>query len=353
MPIGPFSGPVARRPMYSSGQMPPISIPIPQIKTQTPTCNSKRPKSGATKDRGDKAVGVVSMVVIGFICVVMLFGSINQGFNDSNVMDDYSQVENAQVEGLLHTKWNEHLNPLNSTEVNLWESRSDWLPLEPGEYGPERKGIPSIHTRLVAKKLQFETIKSKGIINVGFESLFQHSANGNATLTTSTSPIYFNSRKTLLQMDIKAIPINTSQSFEACVFVPDTNGLVKVDRNLIIQGVMVGDKATKKNSNKKSKSGSKKKKEMKQFAKASFKLLAMKSLSTKTLENLMSKESKVLKNATVRSFVTDMSLLLNLNSTVETKNLVLPMLWAGSLQQWMLGALHGTNLTTFLTICNS
>jgi hypothetical protein len=63
---------------------------------------------------------------------------------------------------------------------------------------------------------------------------------------------------------------------------------VKVDGNLIIQAVMVGDKATNHHSEKKRKSGSKKKKEMKQSAKDSFELRALKSIPVKALNNPVS-----------------------------------------------------------------
>lgn len=357
MPMGPYPGMVAGRPMYPGGQMPPV--PIPRIKTQTPARNSKRPKSGTTKEGGDKkrtklkAAGAASMAVMGLLCVAMLFGSIDQGLNDSNGVDDYTRVGNVRVGGRVLTSWNEDVNPLNITGLSSWDSGVGWRPLEPGEYGPEREGVPSVHTRLAAEKLQYENEKSQGITKAGFASSILHSIDGNATLTSSTSPDYFSSVKAPLLMGSDAFPTNASQSFAASVFVPGANGLVKVDGNLIIQAVMAGDKAAKKHSQKKRKSGSKKKKEMKQSAGASSELQALKSLSVKALDSLPSRESKVLKNATTGPFVTARPLSGNVNSVVEANNPVSPVLRVGSLQQWMLGGLHGTYLTTFLIFHDS
>jgi hypothetical protein len=340
MPMGPYPGMVAGRPMYPGGQMPPV--PIPRIKPQTPARSSKRPKSGVMKEGGDKkrtklkAAGAASMAVMGLLCVAMLFGSIDQGVNDSNGVDGYTRVGNVRVGGRVLTSWNEGVNPLNSTGFSSWDSGAGWRPLEPGEYGPEREGVPSVHTRLAAEKLQHE-------INAGFESSV--AIDGNATL--AASPDYFSSVKSPLLMGSEAVPTNTSQLFAASVFVPGANGLVKVDGNLIIQAVMAGDKAAKNHSEKKRKSGSKKKKEMKQSAKASSELRALKSLSVKALDNLVSREPKVVKNATTTGpFVTARPLSGNVNSVVEANNPVSPVLRAGALQQWMLGGLHG-NLSDY------
>ncbi|KAG0579191.1 hypothetical protein KC19_4G080100 [Ceratodon purpureus] len=344
MPMGPYPGMVAGRPMYPGGQMPPV--PIPRIKTQTPARSSKRPKSGTTKEGGDKkrtklkAAGAASMAVMGLLCVAMLFGSIDQGLNSSNGVDDYTSVGNVRVGGRVLTSWNEGVNPLNITGLSSWNSGVGWQPLEPGEYGPEREGVPSVHTRLAAEKLQYENDKSQGIKKAVFESSIRHPIDGNTTLTSSASPDYFNSVKAPLLMGSDGIPTNTSQSFSASVFVPGANGLVKVDGNLIIQAVMAGDEAAKKHFQKKRKSEKAKKKwEMKQRAGASS-VLHSRTLILKPVNNLPFRESKVLKNATTGPFVTARPLSGNVNSVVGTNNPVSPVLRAGSLQQWMLGGLH-------------
>lgn len=350
LPMGPYPGMVAGRPMYPGGQMPPV--PIPRIKTQTPARSTKRAKSGATKEGGDKkrtklkAAGAASMAVMGLLCVAMLFGSFDQGLNGSGGVDDYSRVGNVRVGGRVLTSWNEGANSLNNTGFSKWDYGPGWVPLAPGEYGPEREGVPSVHPRLAAEKLAFEAENSQqanaGITTTGFESSVPQSVDRNATLaTTTTSPDYFSSVKAPVLIGSEVVPANTSQSFAASVFIPGANGLVKVDGNLIIQAVMAGDRAAKNQSEKKRKSGLKKKKEIKQVA-ASSERQVVKKPPVKALENLASKESKVLKNASTGPFVTARPLSRNVNSVVETNNPVSPMLRAGSLQQWMLGGLHGT-----------
>lgn len=71
------------------------------IKIQIFVCSIKRVKFGVMKEGGDKkwmklkVVGVVFMVVMGFFCVVMLFGFFDQGFNGFGGVDDYLCVGNV------------------------------------------------------------------------------------------------------------------------------------------------------------------------------------------------------------------------------------------------------------------
>lgn len=341
LPMGPYPGMVAGRPMFPGGQMPPV--PIPRMKAQTPARSSKRAKAGATKEGGDKkrtklkAAGAASMAVMGLLCVAMVFGSFEYG---TVGVDDYSRVGNIRVGGRVLTSWNEDADPLNNTGFSKWDYGPGWAPPKPGEYGPEREGVPSIHAGLA-----FETELNQAnadTTKTGFESSVPPSIDGSATLATSTSPGYFSSVKSPLQIGSEVVPANTSQSFAASVFIPGANGLVKVDGNLIIQAVMAGDKAAKKQSEKKRNSGLKKKKEnKKQVATAT-----VKKFPVKALDNLASRESKVVKNASTGPFVTARPLSGKVNSVVDTNNLVSPVLRAGSLQQWMLGGLQGPVLST-------
>jgi hypothetical protein len=92
-------------------QTPPI--PMPQIKTQAPACNSKRSKSSATKEESNKkqtklkVTSAISMAIIGLLCMSILFGSIHQGLNGSNGVDGYTTMENVRVGGRVLTSWNE------------------------------------------------------------------------------------------------------------------------------------------------------------------------------------------------------------------------------------------------------
>lgn len=340
LPMGPYPGMVAGRPMYPGGQMPPV--PIPRIKTQTPARSSKRAKSGTTKEGGDKkrtklkAAGAASMAVMGLLCVAMVFGSFDHGLNGTTGVDDMSRVGNVRVGGRVLTSWNESANPLNNSGFSKWDYGPGWAPLEPGEQGPEREGVPSAHTRPASEN----PAENPG---TGIDS----SIDGNGTVATSSSPNYFSSVKTPLLIGSDVVPGNTSQSFAASVFIPGANGLVKVDGNLIIHAVMAGDKAAKKQSEKKRKCGSKKKKEKKKQVGLS----AVKKLPVNGQDKLASRESRVVKNATTGPFVTARPLPGKVNSVVETSNTISPVLRAGSLQQWMLGGLHGMNpeltLSTF------
>lgn len=328
LPMGPYPGMVAGRPMYPGGQMPPV--PIPRIKTQTPARSSKRAKSGTTKEGGDKkrtklkAAGAASMAVMGLLCVAMVFGSFDHGLNSTTGVDDTLRGGNVRVGGRVLTSWNESANPLNNSGFSKWDYGPGWAPLEPGEHGPEREGVPSAHTRPATEN----PAENPGTSKTGIDS----SIDGNGTLATSSSPNYFSSVKTPLLIGSNVVPANTSQSFAASVFIPGANGLVKVDGNLIIHAVMAGDKAAKKQSEKKQKCGSKKKQ-----VGAS----AVKKLSVNGQDNLASRESRVVKNATTGPFVTARPLPGKVKSVVETSNPVSPVLRAGSLQQWMLGGLHG------------
>lgn len=92
-------------------QIPPI--PMPQIKTLVPTCNSKRSKSSTTKEESNKkqiilkVASAISMATIGLLCMSMLFGSIHQGLNGSNGVDGYTTMEIVRVGGRMLTSWNE------------------------------------------------------------------------------------------------------------------------------------------------------------------------------------------------------------------------------------------------------
>lgn len=351
LPMGPYPGMVAGRPMYLGGQMPPV--PIPRMKTQTPARSTKRAKTGATNEGGDrkrvklKAAGAASVAVMGLLCVAMLFGSVDPGLKGSSGVKDNTRVGSVRVGARVLASWDEAGNPLNHIGVSSWDNEPGWLPLREGEYGPEREGVPSIHTRLASEKLQYAPEKSQ-IPKTELEFSAQQSVHGNETLGLSAEQRrqppsdYFSSGKAPLLMGSEMVPSNTSQSFAASVFVPGANGLVKVDGNLIIQAIMAGDRAAKKQSEKKSKSVGKKKGK-KQSEKTISEGQAMKGLSVKVWDNLAPSKAEVIQNATTGPFVTARPLPGKVKSVLGTNNPVSPVLHGGALQQWMLGGLHGTN----------
>nr|XP_024392781.1 bZIP transcription factor 28-like isoform X3 [Physcomitrium patens] len=338
LPMGPYPGMVAGRPIYSGGQMPPV--PIPRIKAKIPARSTKRAKSEDTKEGGDrkrtklKAAGAASMAVMGLLCVAMLFSSFDQGLNGSGGVEDYTRIGNVRIGGRVLTSWDEAVNPLNNTGLSSSDTEPGWVPLQEGEYGPEREGVANIHMRLAAEKVQDEAVKSQ-ISKAGLESSARQSVDGNEDLGISKEkgsqlpPDYFSSGKVPLQMRREIVSTNTSQSYAATVFVPGANGLVKVDGNLIIQAVMAGDKAAKKQSKNKQIVGGKKKGPV------------SKNLPVKVLDNLAPRETKVVQNATTGPFVIARPLPERAKSVFGTNNPVSPVLHAGALQQWMLGGLHG------------
>ncbi|XP_024371305.1 uncharacterized protein [Physcomitrium patens] len=348
LPMGPYPGMVAGRPMYLGGQMPPV--PIPRMKTQTPARSTKRAKTGATNEGGDrkrvklKAAGAASVAVMGLLCVAMLFGSVDPGLKGSSGVKDNTRVGSVRVGARVLASWDEAGNPLNHIGVSSWDNEPGWLPLREGEYGPEREGVPSIHTRLASEKLQYAPEKSQ-IPKTELEFSAQQSVHGNETLGLSAEQRrqppsdYFSSGKAPLLMGSEMVPSNTSQSFAASVFVPGANGLVKVDGNLIIQAIMAGDRAAKKQSEKKSKSVGKKKGK-KQSEKTISEGQAMKGLSVKVWDNLAPSKAEVIQNATTGPFVTARPLPGKVKSVLGTNNPVSPVLHGGALQQWMLGGLH-------------
>lgn len=344
LPMGPYPGMVAGRPIYSGGQMPPV--PIPRIKAKIPARSTKRAKSEDTKEGGDrkrtklKAAGAASMAVMGLLCVAMLFSSFDQGLNGSGGVEDYTRIGNVRIGGRVLTSWDEAVNPLNNTGLSSSDTEPGWVPLQEGEYGPEREGVANIHMRLAAEKVQDEAVKSQ-ISKAGLESSARQSVDGNEDLGISKEkgsqlpPDYFSSGKVPLQMRREIVSTNTSQSYAATVFVPGANGLVKVDGNLIIQAVMAGDKAAKKQSKNKQIVGGKKKGPV------------SKNLPVKVLDNLAPRETKVVQNATTGPFVIARPLPERAKSVFGTNNPVSPVLHAGALQQWMLGGLHDSE-TNFI-----
>lgn len=351
LPMGPYSGMVAGRPICSGGQMP--LVPIPRIKAKTPARSTKRAKPEHSKEGGDqkrtklKAAGAASMAVMGLLCVAMLFSSFDQGLNNSGGVEDSTRIGSVRIGGRVLTSWDEAANPLNNTELSSSDTGPRWLPLQEGEYGPERDDVQSIHMQLASEKVQDETAKSQ-IWKAGLESSDRHAVHGNEDLEIFNKkenrlpPDSFSSSKVPSHMRNETIFTNLSQSYAATVFVPSANGLVKVDGNLIIQAVMASDKAGKKQSENEQNVKQKKNGKM-QSIKSSTEGPVMKNLPVKALDNLAPRESKVVQNVSTGPFVIARPLPEREKSVFETNNPVSPVIHAGALQQWMLGGLHGTN----------
>lgn len=352
LPMGPYPGMVGGRPMYPSGPVPPV--PIPRLKTQTPARSSKRSKPAATKeDGGDKkrakkkVAGAASVAVMSLLCVAMIFGpfdwgnnSLNRGGVDNGV--SYSYIGNVRVGGRMLTSWGEGENittPYGSETLGP----PGWVPLKEGEYGPEIHGVSSVHTRLAAEKHNGRVLLEVGDRSSGIEM-----ATGNRTLASpplggshSQSDCFGPARVPIL-MGSEMFNANTSQPFPASVFVPQENGLVKVDGNLIIQAVMAGDKAAKQSVEKKQKNPLKKAKTVKNSLLAPLQRQLIKAASSKALDNVAPGETKSLQGIPIQAFVNDRALAENEKSVVSTSHPVTPVLHTGSLQQWVLGGLHGT-----------
>lgn len=355
LPMGPYPGMVGGRPVYPGGPVPPI--PIPRLKTQQPTVRTSRKsklingkEDGGDKKRAKKKVaGAASVAVMSLLCVAMLFSPFDWGFNAPDRIGamnsgSYTHIGDVRVGGRVLTSWSETGNPINLTGGNPWEPGPGWVPLEEGEYGPEREGVLSLHHAHASsvQEQRNEAVESQNIAEVVNRNPLPHTLSGNSTTATASDSQSdcFNAVRVPILMGGGMFPANKSQLFAASVFIPKDNRLVKVDGNLIIQAVMAGDEAAKQSLGKRSKGGMKKGKVDRTSPLVPTENQVMKAASTKVLDGVTPREVKVTEKST-RALVAERALAKNHKTPFSTSNPVTPVLRSGSLQQWVLGGLHG------------